>query len=671
MLGISTIDFWYTNGYSAGLGLIRITTERFVKTIFTTCMRRVHWENAVGLTSPVLCYVDEGGFPVLIEYPLVLLSEEAMDVKGLSLHQIGTNLTCLLKPNYHKIAPSCASQALLVDKERKQVLMKSRIIKLEAVDTQTGIPNLEHVLQVPQLLLCHQARPAGGVEGARVTQLPSFKLMLKDLRARNAAVTLHTSSLERLVKSQAKDLLALLQERSPSTEGIFLLGTSDHASQEIREALDRGVVVQLQSQPVHLLSIILKDFLRKIPSQLLQTQLCQQCMDALQKPSRQERLAGLKDFLQDSLNRIVRILRADRNLKRRPAGGVEGARVTQLPSFKLTLKELGARNAAVTLHTSSLERLVKSQAKVRIIWGAISAILTCHIWHWGPFQLQGCLAPVRSLQPGWHSAPAHPGPAGSPAGAWLIHGGDLPTATSDHASQEIREALDSGMEVQLQSQPVHLLAIILKDFLHKIPSQLLQTQLYQQCMDTLQKPSRQERLAGLKEREASSSIVLAQGPLSHFGHGQEGSKAEETAVVRPAGGVEGAQVTQLPSFKLMLKELGARNAAMILHTSSPERLVKSQAKDLLALPQEHGSSMEGIFLLVASERASREIREALDREVVVQLQSQPVHLLAIILKVRGVIVFICSLSSQQRRPAKLKDFALGVLPFKNFTEITE
>lgn len=89
MLGISTIDFWYTNGYSAGLGLIRITTERFVKTIFTTCMRRVHWENAVGLTSPVLCYVDEGGFPVLIEYPLVLLSVEAMDVKGLSLHQIG------------------------------------------------------------------------------------------------------------------------------------------------------------------------------------------------------------------------------------------------------------------------------------------------------------------------------------------------------------------------------------------------------------------------------------------------------------------------------------------------------------------------------------------------------------------------------------------------------
>ncbi|KAK2526981.1 hypothetical protein Q9233_008150 [Columba guinea] len=91
------------------------------------------------------------------------------------------------------------------------------------------------------------------------------------------------------------------------------------------------------------------------------------------------------------------------------------------------------------------------------------------------------------------------GPAGSPAGAWLIHGGDLPTVTSECASREIREVLDSGMEVQLQSQPVHLLSIILKDFLSKIPSQLLQTQLCQQWMDALQKTSRQERLAGLKE----------------------------------------------------------------------------------------------------------------------------------------------------------------------------
>lgn len=47
--------------------------------------------------------------------------------------------------------------ALLADKEKKQVLIKSRIIKLEVVYRQTGISKLEHALQGAQLLLCHQA----------------------------------------------------------------------------------------------------------------------------------------------------------------------------------------------------------------------------------------------------------------------------------------------------------------------------------------------------------------------------------------------------------------------------------------------------------------------------------------------------------------------------------
>ncbi|OPJ66999.1 hypothetical protein AV530_016938 [Patagioenas fasciata monilis] len=119
-----------------------------------------------------------------------------------------------------------------------------------------------------------------------------------------------------------------------------------------------------------------------------------------------------------------------------PAGGVERARVTQMPSFKLMLKELRAHNAAMGLHTSNLERLVKSQAKVSITWGAILAILTCHIWHWGPFLLQGCLDLLALLQ--------EHGP--STEEIFLL-------PASKHASQEIREALNSGAEVQLQSQP--------------------------------------------------------------------------------------------------------------------------------------------------------------------------------------------------------------------------
>ncbi|OPJ66944.1 hypothetical protein AV530_016897 [Patagioenas fasciata monilis] len=91
------------------------------------------------------------------------------------------------------------------------------------------------------------------------------------------------------------DLLALLHEQGPFTEGIFWLVASKHTSHEIREALDSGAQVHLTSQPVHLLAIILKDFLCKIPSKFLHAELYQQWMYALQKISRQERLAELKE----------------------------------------------------------------------------------------------------------------------------------------------------------------------------------------------------------------------------------------------------------------------------------------------------------------------------------------------------------------------------------------
>ncbi|KAK2510899.1 hypothetical protein Q9233_017344 [Columba guinea] len=87
-----------------------------------------------------------------------------------------------------------------------------------------------------------------------------------------------------------QDLLALLHEQGPSTEGIFRLAASECASREIREALDSGTEVHLASQPVHILAVILKqqcsqpdvqplalqDFLRKIPSKLLMAELYQE-----------------------------------------------------------------------------------------------------------------------------------------------------------------------------------------------------------------------------------------------------------------------------------------------------------------------------------------------------------------------------------------------------------
>ncbi|KAK2512935.1 hypothetical protein Q9233_015912 [Columba guinea] len=209
--------------------------------------------------------------------------------------------------------------------------------------------------------------------------------------------------------SVPQDLLALLQEHGPSTEGIFRLAAGERASRELREALDSGAQVQLESQPVHLLAAILKEFLRKIPSKLLQAELYQDWMSALHNTSRQERLAGLKELVQSSSH----------HLWTPPAAKVELA-------LRLDLLAL------LQEHGPSTE---------------------------GIFRL----------------------------------------AAGERASRELREALDSGAQVQLESQPVHLLAAILKEFLRKIPSKLLQAELYQDWMSALHNTSRQERLAGLKE----------------------------------------------------------------------------------------------------------------------------------------------------------------------------
>ncbi|PKU48835.1 t-cell activation rho gtpase-activating protein [Limosa lapponica baueri] len=61
-----------------------------------------------------------------------------------------------------------------------------------------------------------------------------------------------------------------------------------------------------------------------------------------------------------------------------PPKGVEGARVIQLPSIKLLLKELRRRKAVMTLHASSLERLVEGQAEVMITQAAILPVSTSH-----------------------------------------------------------------------------------------------------------------------------------------------------------------------------------------------------------------------------------------------------------------------------------------------------
>ncbi|KAM6272139.1 T-cell activation Rho GTPase-activating protein-like [Spheniscus humboldti] len=91
-----------------------------------------------------------------------------------------------------------------------------------------------------------------------------------------------------------QELLAVLQQEGPSTEGIFRRAASGAALRELREALDRGADVDLGSQPALLLAVILKDFLRSIPSKLLVNDLYEDWMAAMQKTSKEEKISELK-----------------------------------------------------------------------------------------------------------------------------------------------------------------------------------------------------------------------------------------------------------------------------------------------------------------------------------------------------------------------------------------
>ncbi|KAK2519399.1 hypothetical protein Q9966_013899 [Columba livia] len=471
-----------------------------------------------------------------------------------------------------------------------------------------------------------------------------------------AALCSQDGSLPQLIQ----DLLALLQEHGPSTEGIFRLAAGERATRELREALDSGAQVQLESQPVHLLAAILKEFLRKIPSKLLQAELYQDWMSALHNTSRQERLAGLKE---------VGLLPQEqaRSSSHQPAA---------LQKFRAELDtgQAGAEKQPPPLVSSSSEGGVGP-----------SAGGTNRRRRWLPWSF------VRRRTSDAAEAAKPPGSGhtgvlfGRPLAALCSQDGSLPQliqdllallqehgpstegifrlAAGERATRELREALDSGAQVQLESQPVHLLAAILKEFLRKIPSKLLQAELYQDWMSALHNTSRQERLAGLKEvgllpqeqaRSSSHQPAALQKFRAELDTGQAGAEKQPPPLVSsssedgvgPSAGGTNRRRRWLPWSFVRRRTSDAAEAAKPSgsgHTGvlfgrplaalcSQDGSLPQLIQDLLALLQEHGPSTEGIFRLAAGERATRELREALDSGAQVQLESQPVHLLAAILK---------------------------------------
>ncbi|KAM7135007.1 T-cell activation Rho GTPase-activating protein isoform 1-T1 [Molossus nigricans] len=91
-----------------------------------------------------------------------------------------------------------------------------------------------------------------------------------------------------------QDILTLLCLKGPSTEGIFRKAANEKARKELKEELNSGSVVDLSGLPVHLLAVVLKDFLRSIPLKLLSCDLFEEWMGALEKQNEEDRIEALK-----------------------------------------------------------------------------------------------------------------------------------------------------------------------------------------------------------------------------------------------------------------------------------------------------------------------------------------------------------------------------------------
>ncbi|NXN94319.1 TAGAP protein, partial [Rhinopomastus cyanomelas] len=153
--------------------------------------------------------------------------------------------------------------------------------------------------------LCHST---GGTKQRRKVISQSFALRRSSDNGNSpgqldpgAAVTLFGQPLaiicseDDTLPQPVQDLLAILYTKGPSTEGIFRKAANEKARKELKEDLNKGGTVDLKSKSVHLLAAVLKDFLRNIPSKLLSADLYEKWMQALEKPSKQEKVEELKE----------------------------------------------------------------------------------------------------------------------------------------------------------------------------------------------------------------------------------------------------------------------------------------------------------------------------------------------------------------------------------------
>ncbi|TKS76231.1 T-cell activation [Collichthys lucidus] len=90
------------------------------------------------------------------------------------------------------------------------------------------------------------------------------------------------------------EILMLLRKRGPSTEGVFRKPGNSKNMKDIREQLNSGLEVDMESQPVVMLVALLKNFLKEIPGSLLVAELYDTWMTALDNEDSQQRAVEVR-----------------------------------------------------------------------------------------------------------------------------------------------------------------------------------------------------------------------------------------------------------------------------------------------------------------------------------------------------------------------------------------
>ncbi|KAK6489740.1 T-cell activation Rho GTPase-activating protein-like [Huso huso] len=90
------------------------------------------------------------------------------------------------------------------------------------------------------------------------------------------------------------DILTLLLKKGTSTEGIFRKAANAKMCKEIKEQLNAGTAVDMDTRPIILLAAVFKDFLRHIPDSLLLTELYLPWMASMELDNINERYHNLK-----------------------------------------------------------------------------------------------------------------------------------------------------------------------------------------------------------------------------------------------------------------------------------------------------------------------------------------------------------------------------------------